>query len=342
LTPRLEEAGYRVELFASGRAFAALEELLPGRPRHRIRGLHFRYRDNRLDALRSGLEYLRIVGWWPRAKWQAWMMLWKRRPLAVITDYEPIFARTARELRAPHIAFDHQQVATECAVPARTEWRWSLMAMRYFNRMIDASPQLRVITSFFHPEFRPRSRGGRRVLVGPTLREEVLARQPTQGDHIVVYQTADTARWLEGVLPLLPGEKRVYGASIAPLDGSRPRPHSREGFLDDLASCRFAVVNGGHMGISEALHYGKPIVCLPIRGQVEQEINADWVERLGFGLSFRPEPKERPDFAPFLAREAEFRQNIAERRVPPGNQEALEAILGFLREAEETRKKRQK
>lgn len=341
LVPRLLDAGYRVVLHSSGRVGRMLPELFPDCECRAIDGLRFRYRDNRLDVLASGLQHARIVLWWPGASLRYTRMMRRERPLAAISDYEPVIARCANYARVPSVAFDHQQVTTICDLrDDLAAHGFGLRAMRFFNAMVNGHPDLRVATSFFHPTARREGRRREpRLLVGPILREEALRRAPTEGDHIAVYQTSDSAGWLDAILARLPGKKRVYGASVAPSADVEPRPRSRDAFLDDLASCRFALVNGGHTGISEALHFGKPILCLPVRRQVEQEMNAAWVERLGFGRAFSSEPgSPLPDFAPFLDRLDEFRRNIAAKAIPCGNEEAARAILGFL--AEQAAKRR--
>jgi len=131
------------------------------------------------------------------------------------------------------------------------------------------------------------------------------------------------------VLNALPGEKRVYG--VGPAQSGHPeKPFSESAFLDDLASCRFAIVNGGHTTISEALYYEKPVLCFPVRGQVEQEINASYVAALGFGMDYRPVSGEVPDFAEFLDRESSIRETLASAPQKCGNDELCRVVLDRL------------
>jgi uncharacterized protein (TIGR00661 family) len=81
--------------------------------------------------------------------------------------------------------------------------------------------------------------------------------------------------------------------------------------LEDLASCAYAVVNGGHNVICEALAFGKPLLCFPIAWHFEQFLNASYIRRLGFGdysLTRQPMPEL---FHRFEQQLDEFRQNIA-------------------------------
>ncbi|MFN4336492.1 MAG: glycosyltransferase [Candidatus Nitrosocaldus sp.] len=47
------------------------------------------------------------------------------------------------------------------------------------------------------------------------------------------------------------------------------------------------VMRGGHSTIAQAIHQGKPLVCIPIENHSEQLGNASKVERLGIGIKLR-------------------------------------------------------
>lgn len=54
-------------------------------------------------------------------------------------------------------------------------------------------------------------------------------------------------------------------------------------FATDLASSRGVVALAGHQLISEARHFGKPLLVVPLPNQHEQAINAHYVRREGVG-----------------------------------------------------------
>ena len=288
-----------------------------------------RYRANTLDVPGTILGYAGMVRWWARD----WLHVAKRagrcRPVAVISDYEPVVAWVAGALRIPLVAFDHQQVATECEIGSASPDGLPGRLLRLSNRMTYPRPTLRIITSFFQAPLRTRPRPGGRTVIGPVLRPEVVRRSPTRGGHVVVYQTSRTLAWLDRILNALPGEKRVYG--VGPAQSGWPeRPFDEATFLDDLASCRFALVNGGHTTISEALYFGKPVLCFPVRGQAEQELNAHYVAKLGFGEAYWLEKGEVPDLRGFLRQEETIRQQIARAKNSCGNDRLVQIVLSCL------------
>ncbi len=130
---------------------------------------------------------------------------------------------------------------------------------------------------------------------------------------MLIYQTSPTF-----VSALLDAARKIsrpviiYGfRNVHAVEGNLTfKPFDARGILEDLAGCAYAVVNGGHNLICEALSYHKPLFCFPITGQFEQFINAWHVRELGFGdfsTSRRPVPAL---FTQFETRLDFYRQNI--------------------------------
>jgi uncharacterized protein (TIGR00661 family) len=137
-----------------------------------------------------------------------------------------------------------------------------------------------VITSFFFPP----ARKARTTLVAPLLRPEILAARREAGEHVLVYQTAAGHEALVPILRRLPYEFRVYGAgSEGVLGNVRMMPFSQQEFIDDLRTAQAVVANGGFSLMSEAVHLGVPMLTVPLAGQFEQELNARYLEQLGYG-----------------------------------------------------------
>jgi len=58
-------------------------------------------------------------------------------------------------------------------------------------------------------------------------------------------------------------------------------------FIKLLADAKAVICNGGYSFISEAVYLHKPICSVPIANQIEQFINAAYVEKYGFGRAFQ-------------------------------------------------------
>ncbi len=225
---------------------------------------------------------------------------------ALIDRWQPDIALCDREFFLPIacakaglrcVAIDHSHVLKACRYPVPPDQRvsWSLAMLNdylFFDRT-----RHNLIVSFFHPPLKTRPRPGEiNELLPPVLRRAVSA-QPrgTVGDHVLVYQTSATFRPL---LDALRGLKRpviAYGfgtKEVVRQGNITLKPYSDDGILADLAGCAYAVVNGGHNLICEALHFGKPVLCFPIARLFEQFINAWHIRALGYG-DFSTESRPR-------------------------------------------------
>lgn len=252
-------------------------------------------------------------------------------PCLVLTNYEYFTALAAECLHLPCVSIDHQHILTQC--------QWHVNPRHYLARLLltvplkfmYSRPKRYIITSFFRlppkdPEF---------VQVVPSVLRPVVQKfNPAERDHVLVYQTSPSFLPLLDTLKKLTSPVTVYGF------GSRPstanitfKANSVEGFLEDLSSCRFAIVNGGHNVISEALYYGKPILCFPIRLAYEQFLNAFMIQQLGYGQFSMSSNPDIQTFVEFERRLDFFKSNIA-RETFYGNDVLREKLEKIVQEAE--------
>ena len=251
------------------------------------------------------------------------------QPDVTMSDYEYFVPRAARLAGVPCLSTDHQHVITCCRhpvpwtrYPSYLSTAWAVKA--FFSQASDY-----LVISFFRPPLKP---GVRAKILPPLLRETVLQRQPSAGDHVVAYQGYTTfARFLP-FLRAIPSEVMVYGFDTSGVDGNLHfKRNSETGFLDDLASCRYVVCGGSHTLISEALFYGKPVIAFPIKGAFEQYLNAYYLERLGYGqysLGFHPRTELIPAFE---AKLQDLRRRIGRENFC-GNSEIFALVERFIRE----------
>ncbi len=121
--------------------------------------------------------------------------------------------------------------------------------------------------------------------VPPILRQEILEVNPTQGGHIIVYQTTRTNKKLIPALHGCPDEQFIYyGGEEEKQDKNICyKKFSTAEFVADLASAKAVITNGGFTLISEAIFLHKPILCNPIEKHYEQFLNSEMVTKLGYG-----------------------------------------------------------
>lgn len=263
-----------------------------------------------------------------------------RRVRALVEEFKPDVAICDREFYLPLacrraglrcVSLDHSHVMRMCRYPVPPGQRVSWALAMLNDYLLFDFTRHNLAVSFFHP---PRRAGVRGVneLLPPVLRPEVTGVTPGEGEHVLVYQTSATFRPLLEPLRQLDRPVLVYGFGEGRSEGNLQfRPYDERAILRDLASCAYAVVNGGHNLLCEAFHFKKPALCFPIATLFEQFINAWHVRELGYG-TFSTDP--RPGKGIFEAFEREldrFRANLAAQAGTfDGTARVVERVRGLI------------
>lgn len=207
-------------------------------------------------------------------------------PDVVISDFESWSHLYGMLHGVPVISLDNIQIVGRCKMPDEVldgrRWDYFLNKMLVRSKLPFCDRYL--LTSFFKPEVV----GKKTSIHAPILRREVLEARPERGEHVVVYQSGGVDPALVESLRMSGVECRAYGVARdvvgERVDGNLVhRAFDEQTFIDDLRTARAVVATGGASLMSEAIHLGKPVLSTPIAGQFEQNMNAIYLERLGFG-----------------------------------------------------------
>jgi uncharacterized protein (TIGR00661 family) len=93
--------------------------------------------------------------------------------------------------------------------------------------------------------------------------------------------------------------------------------------VEDLATARAVVSNGGLTLLGEAVYLGKPIFSVPVGNQYEQILNARYLEELGYGLA--ADRIEADVLRLFLRESPKYAARVAKHR-QDGNREIFEVV----------------
>jgi uncharacterized protein (TIGR00661 family) len=191
-----------------------------------------------------------------------------------------------------------------------------------------------VVTTFFFPPVR-RKYSKDTTLVPPILRRGILdakkraeaapATKPGAHSHVLVYQTSTSDKSLLDELNRVRDARFVvYGLRKNGREGNCTlKEFSEDGFVDDLATARAVVCNGGLSLIGEAVYLGKPIFSVPVRNQYEQILNARYLEELGWGLA--AERIEADVLRAFLHEAPKYASRVGKHK-QDGNRELLDVV----------------
>ncbi|RLB57992.1 MAG: teichoic acid biosynthesis protein [Deltaproteobacteria bacterium] len=277
--------GHDVEIVASGRAVDFLSRHFDGV--NRIHGFHMIYEENRVRRSKTlWSNVLAGTAGLPKNIAAYFELIDSFAPEVVVSDFESWSYLYGKAHRLPIFSIDNMQIINRCDHPSdvRRGHRKDFEVTRAFVKGKLPFCDHYLITTFFRPPIRKDDT----TLLPPILRPEILAAEPSDGEHLLVYQTSEDHDALLTALNDSGLECRIYGLrrdlEREQVEGNlHYRPFSESGFIADLASCRGVIAGGGFTLMGEAVQLHKPMLAVPLGKQFEQLLNARYLERLGYG-----------------------------------------------------------
>lgn len=283
----LVRAGHDVRIVVSGRAANHLAARHPDRI-IRITGLQLAYRDNMVSIIRTALKNLRSVTGVPENLRQYLKTIRDFQPDVVVSDFESWTYWFARGLQIPVVSVDNMQIIDRCTHDPeviRAHRRAFLVARSIVQAKLPRCNAYLITTFFQPPVSKPRT-----TLHPPILRDVILQAKPSvrTEDHVLVYQSGTSHDALIQELKRVDAKFRVYGLrrdlTEDLQDGNLShRPFSETAFIEDVATSRAVIAGGGFTLMGECIYLGKPMLSVPLSGQFEQILNAEYLQKLGYG-----------------------------------------------------------
>ena len=274
---------HELRVVASGRAASYLAETVTGV--HQIWGLTFAMDGAEVRLMQTAIQNLRGARTGVPQDIRRYLELTEAfAPDAVITDFDSFAVLYAQRHRLPIISLDNIQMLDRCSHDKEilAGYRKDFSMAKSFVSMKVPRAYRYLVTTFFYPAVRKQ----RTTLVPPILRPDILSAVSEQGEHLLVYWAGDDT--VPGILKAAGVPCRIYGmeggiAEDRVDENLTYRPFSGPGFIEDLRTCRGLISGGGFSLLGEAVYLHKPILTIPLQGQAEQQLNARYVERLGYG-----------------------------------------------------------
>lgn len=212
------------------------------------------------------------------------------KPDLIITDWEAITTHAGIIKRKPIISIDNAQIIPMTKIEIPKKNLLSHIKAKIFFKLLTPKADYYFITSFFGSQ----KIKNNATIIPPIVRDEIANRKTSRKDHYFVYQTSKSNKKLLEILKEIPEKFIVYGFDTDKKETNVcMKKNNEKQFFDELASCKGVIANGGFTLLTEAIYLGKPTLSLPIKGQIEQEINAHYLEKLGLGMSSRKTHKKK-------------------------------------------------
>ena len=278
--------GHEVQVVSSSRAYQFLARSFPGRV-HEIKGYHLAYKNAAVSILKTATLTLRTAPAHLQENFHRYRALAEQfHPELIISDFESFTYLFAKYHRLPVISIDNMQIINRCTlditIPAAERNNY-VIAKNIVKGKVPNSDHYFISTFFNLPVRKERT-----TLVPPIIRQEILETHSSAGNHLLVYQTSTSQKNLIPLLQQLPNEKfLVYGFNKEEEHGNvQLKAFSEAEFIQNLASAKAVLANGGFSLLSEAVYLHKPICSVPIANQFEQFLNAAQVQKLRYGRYF--------------------------------------------------------
>jgi uncharacterized protein (TIGR00661 family) len=263
LLPHLEKYG-TVDLFLSG-ANSSLS--LDAPVKYRSPGLSLYYNCG------GGLNYWKMVkGYQPFRLRKEIDELPVERYDLVLNDFDYITAAACAKKKIPSIQFGHQASFQSTHTPRPAErssvGEWLLKnyarARHYLGFHFEK-----------YDEF----------IFQPVVKKEILEAKPKDKNYVTVYLPSYCEPQLEQIFHTL----KEFNFQIFSRESAQPKrseniqflPVDKRLFNESLINCTGIITGGGFETPAEAIHLGKKMISVPIRGQYEQLCNAAALEKLG-------------------------------------------------------------
>ena len=263
IIPYLQKYAH-LDLFISG---GNADLIIPYPVKYKSKGISFYYNT------RGGINYLSTLR---KLKFIAASKEIRELPVEnydlVLNDFEPISAYSCILKKTPIVSFGHQAAfnSIHCPRPIKKSILGELILKRY------APAQNSIGLHFDNYD---------KNIFTPVIRSDIRNAEPKDLGHVTVYLPAFGTMELMNFFKKIRAFKfHIFSKHISSsfeIDNLLFSPINLKGFSKSLINCHSIIMSSGFEGPSEALYLGKKLMVIPIKGQYEQECNAEALKKMG-------------------------------------------------------------
>lgn len=271
----LVDSGHQVLVMSYGQALFFLQKDFNV---VEIPGLILSYKNNKLSYWETIFKNTKLL----LKQTQSWKEVSKAfkdfKPEMVITDFEPLTCLLAKQNKIPLLSIDNQHQLTNTKVSCKGHKK-DLLAAQFIIKTVVWGAKRYFVTTFYEtPIFHKNT-----YIFPPIVRQEVLDLQTEKQDYILIYQNSDFNHLID-IYKTIPEKFVIFGLNKDEVDGNITyKNYSLNEWLNYLANCKAIIATAGLSLMCEALFLKKPLLAMPIDQQIEQVINAQYLQNKGYG-----------------------------------------------------------
>ncbi|MGI9534236.1 MAG: glycosyltransferase family protein [Thermodesulfobacteriota bacterium] len=193
----------------------------------------------------------------------------------VISDFEPIASWACKRKKKNYISLSHQTsfMSDKMPRPKKVNHLAELIIKWYAPVSIPIGLHYEKYDNFIET---------------PIIREEIRNAKLNNNNHYTVYLPSFDEKYLLKRLNSVDVKweffSKHYKGSPYSNGNVKIYPVNNEWFVESLSTCEGILCNSGFETPSEALYLGKKILAIPMKGQWEQECNAEALKKLGIKI----------------------------------------------------------
>lgn len=245
-----------------------------------INSLAMAYGANEVKQLKTVVDYFASFKTNPKNYRIVKNLIKKVKPDIIISDFETTTITLAKIYDIPCIAIDNHSAIFRTYVEFKMKDLTDLFIAKMVGKLRCYRADWYLALCFYKPKLKK----ARTEIFDPILREEFYKIKPKYKNYVLVYNRfQDKNNRIIKELKKVKNETfYVYGLNQEKIDGNVILKKTGNN-IKELANCKAVICNGGHSLISEAIFLKKPIYSLPVKNQFEQQTNAYYLQKMGFG-----------------------------------------------------------
>ncbi|MFH0906466.1 MAG: glycosyltransferase family protein [archaeon] len=292
------------------------------------------YSSNSVQQLKTGINYVLSSKKTIKSINKTMKIIKQLKPDIIISDLERSTLYAGQFLEIPTISIDNHSAIFRGDVEFSFKNIGDFLLVKLLSKILCPRADKYLALCFF----RTKITKARTEVFDPILRDEIYKAKIKDENFIYIYNRfGANIKNLKKILKKIKNEKFVvYGQELEETYKNIIFKGIKKDNYTDLAKAKAVITNGGHSLISESILFKKPIYSIPVKHQFEQEVNAYYIEKLGFGE--RHKDLNSRSLNNFISNVAFYKKNLSKHKFLNKNKffkRLDEVIIELVRKKEE-------